>query len=43
MEETNNSRRKFIQQSAVFGAGMMLAGPSQLFEKLKKKKPWKTI
>src|ERR1700712_4315091 len=26
----NNSRRKFIQQSALFGAGIMLTGP-QLF------------
>ena len=29
--DNNNSRRKFIQQSAILGAGIMLAGSSQLF------------
>lgn len=28
--EDNNSRRKFIQQSALLGAGIMLAGSTQL-------------
>src|SRR5437762_4378037 len=31
----NNSRRIFIQQSAVLGAGIMLAGSPQLFTKNK--------
>jgi aryl-alcohol dehydrogenase-like predicted oxidoreductase len=29
--EENNSRRKFIQQSALLGAGIMLAGSTQVF------------
>ena len=28
--DNNNSRRKFIQQSALLGAGIMLAGSTQL-------------
>ncbi len=32
----NNSRRNFIQQSALFGAGIMLAGSSPLFAENKK-------
>jgi len=34
--ENNNSRRKFIQQSALLGAGIMLADSSQLFAESKK-------
>ena len=30
-QENNQSRRKFIQQSAVLGAGVMLAGTTELF------------
>ena len=30
-EDNINSRRKFIQQSGVLGAGVMLAGTTQLF------------
>src|SRR3954453_22110875 len=30
-QEHNHSRRKFIQQSTMLGAGVMLAGTSQLF------------
>lgn len=35
MQEQNNStsRRGFIQQSVVVGAGVMLANPIQLFHK----------
>src|SRR4030095_9682613 len=33
--EENNSRRRFVQQSAVLGAGIVLAGSSQLFAKHK--------
>ena len=33
--ENNNSRRKFIQQSALFGAGILLADSSQLFSENK--------
>jgi alcohol dehydrogenase (NADP+) len=35
-EEDNYSRRKFIQQSGVLGAGLMLAGTSQLFAETNK-------
>jgi len=31
IQEENNSRRIFIQQSAILGAGVMLAGPTPLF------------
>jgi hypothetical protein len=30
-QDNNSSRRKFIQQSGVLGAGVMLAGTSNLF------------
>jgi uncharacterized zinc-type alcohol dehydrogenase-like protein len=35
--ENNNSRRKFIQQSAALSAGIILAGPVQLFAENNKK------
>lgn len=35
-QDNNTSRRKFIQQSGVLGAGVMLAGTSQLFSQTNK-------
>src|SRR5258705_7679667 len=37
-QRADNSRRKFIQQSAVLSTGIILAGSSQLFAKTKKEK-----
>ena len=34
--DNNNSRRKFIQQSALIGTGILLAGSPHLFAKNKK-------
>ena len=35
-QQMDNSRRKFIQQSAMLSTGIMLAGTSQLFTENKK-------
>ncbi|MEO8414321.1 MAG: twin-arginine translocation signal domain-containing protein [Ginsengibacter sp.] len=37
-QNNNNSRRKFIQQTAIAGAGIMLAHPIALFSQTNKTK-----